>query len=665
MKATLLTIFFLLSLSGLISYGQQRTVPEQQLLSLSLDFAGKNKSNLQQVLDHYSKAPGDSLKLRAARFLIANMTGHFSYAGYLQKGMSDLIDHVKHLEDSLDRKMWRFYADPLVDRAWDSVINKSKAVNPSPSQVFDNKVINAQLLIENIDHAFEAWNYPWSKHLTFDEFCDYILPYRFYDEPLESWRPLYREKFSWLVQAMEKIGSTDPVDACRLINDSLRYKFTFNPAMFSYPAALGPLEVLKGGMGKCLDQAGFANYAMRAMGIPVILEQIPHWADRSMGHEFCSVRKKDGSFASFLGAELPPGKNEIRNVAPKIYRTFYRIQDDRYLVDEVSLGDVSALFDRYQLDVTKEHIPVRDIVLKLPDHSCVPGETIYICVFDNEKWIPFSSTETADGKNAVFKDIGLGAVYLPMAIKSQMLPLSAPLLLKKDGGLSEIRPTGSEVEKVVLSRKYPLGEKQRAWLELVRGGLFQGAGSADFSDAQEIIKISWSEMAMNKYYYGNNGSFRYIRYVFPDSSFGSLAELAVYADSLFQIPLKGKPVASAKVKPEDVKIAFDGRLDNFIYTEAADTYKGEWIGLDLGERTKITAVGLSPRNDTNGIMQGMNYELFYWKDKWVSLGAGTLDSQLRLNYGRVPKGALLLLRNHTEGKEERIFTYENGKQVWW
>ena len=31
----------------------------------------------------------------------------------------------------------------------------------------------------------------------------------------------------------------------------------------------------------------------------------------------------------------------------------------------------------------------------------------------------------------------------------------------------------------------------------------------------------------------------------------------------------------------------------------------------------------------------------------------------------VPDNALLLLHNTTKGKEERIFTYENKKQVWW
>jgi len=36
-----------------------------------------------------------------------------------------------------------------------------------------------------------------------------------------------------------------------------------------------------------------------------------------------------------------------------------------------------------------------------------------------------------------------------------------------------------------------------------------------------------------------------------------------------------------------------------------------------------------------------------------------------LVYDNVPANALLLLHNHTKGKEERIFTYEGGRQIWW
>jgi hypothetical protein len=31
----------------------------------------------------------------------------------------------------------------------------------------------------------------------------------------------------------------------------------------------------------------------------------------------------------------------------------------------------------------------------------------------------------------------------------------------------------------------------------------------------------------------------------------------------------------------------------------------------------------------------------------------------------VPKDALYWLRNHSKGTEERPFTYENGKQIFW
>jgi hypothetical protein len=40
--------------------------------------AGNNRSELEQVLEHYSHDPADSLKLRAAEFLIVNMPEKYS-----------------------------------------------------------------------------------------------------------------------------------------------------------------------------------------------------------------------------------------------------------------------------------------------------------------------------------------------------------------------------------------------------------------------------------------------------------------------------------------------------------------------------------------------------------------------------------------------------------
>jgi hypothetical protein len=40
--------------------------------------AGGNRPELEKVLQHYSVNPGDSLKYKAAVFLIENMPGHYS-----------------------------------------------------------------------------------------------------------------------------------------------------------------------------------------------------------------------------------------------------------------------------------------------------------------------------------------------------------------------------------------------------------------------------------------------------------------------------------------------------------------------------------------------------------------------------------------------------------
>ncbi|MCM1450357.1 MAG: hypothetical protein NC082_08440 [Clostridiales bacterium] len=45
-------------------------------LERALEYAGENRAQLEKVLQHYKD---DSLRLRAASFLISNMPGHYSY----------------------------------------------------------------------------------------------------------------------------------------------------------------------------------------------------------------------------------------------------------------------------------------------------------------------------------------------------------------------------------------------------------------------------------------------------------------------------------------------------------------------------------------------------------------------------------------------------------
>ena len=92
-----------------------------------------------------------------------------------------------------------------------------------------------------------------------------------------------------------------------------------------------------------------------------------------------------------------------------------------------------------------------------------------------------------------------------------------------------------------------------------------------------------------------------------------------------------------------------------------------WIGLDLGpgNTCRVTRIEYCTYSGCNFVEAGDLYELFYFDQKlgWVSLGQQISPSEV-LHYD-IPKNALLWLRDLSKGREERIFTYENGRQVWW
>ncbi len=43
---------------------------------------------------------------------------------------------------------------------------------------------------------------PWAKALSLDEFCEYILPHRLGNEPLEPWMAMYQKAFKSVADTM-------------------------------------------------------------------------------------------------------------------------------------------------------------------------------------------------------------------------------------------------------------------------------------------------------------------------------------------------------------------------------------------------------------------------------------------------------------------------------
>lgn len=652
-----------------------------------MEQAGANKVELLQVLDHYRKNPADSLKLKAAYFLIENMPFHYSSSCR----QLDLFDSA-FFKDLASMKGLEFkykisdinaqIVQSRVMKIWKNTVDHYGDPSTFPIlKIPDQQLIKAKLLIENIDYAFETLKFPWTRHLSFDEFCEYVLPYKFDDEPLESWRPFFMERYKWIIDSIS--DQTDPVEVCTLINNDIAlWLMEGGGAVYKkHPRGFSPSQLTTCKIGFCYQQAASASFAMRAMGLAIARNKIPNWGNRSTGHEFSSVLSKDDRFIDFLGGVLPPGKNEFYNKPPKIYRETFSMNHSSAKEKENIKPFNSTVSN--QLDVTDQYVLTSTFSIDLPKNITNIAKEIYLCVFDNKNWVPVQCTPIHKGK-CVFDLIGRDIVYLPTYYKDgNYVPFGNPFLLTNEGKIQVFEPNNQIRQEVKLYRKYPLFKRIINYTRHMIGGKFQGATNPDFSDANDLYIISSTPAPFFKSYPVKNGMFQYLRYVFPpfsaDSAIGNVAEIGFIGmdGQGNESCLYGKYIGNHNITRKQFEIIFDKKQNNYVTINTEDTVINDypehiittsseplWVGMDLNVPRRITHIGFCPRNDTNSIYDHCTYELFYWDKEWISLGTKKAQENY-LIYSDVPENALFWLHNHTEGKEERIFIYENNEQVWW
>lgn len=288
---------------------------------------------------------------------------------------------------------------------------------------------------------------------------------------------------------------------------------------------------------------------------------------------------------------------------------------------------------------------------------------MYLNVFNNTRWIP-TAWSKVKGDSVSFRHMEPGIAYMPYVYHGKNATSFAdPVLYYDDGRIVHLKLDKERRQSVTLTRKYRIF----FWWEQFRvraiGGRFQGANKPDFSDAVTLHTVP-DAVAMQ--YYDIElppQTFRYLRYFSADSGYNNMAEIRFFSGG---VELKGRIIGtegSLGNRPERTREAvFDG--DPLTFYDAAEA-SGSWVGLKLNVPRTVTGLRYLIRNDDNAIRPGDRYELVYWDNgQWVSLGEQTADRE-QLRYEDAPSGALFLLHNHTRGKEERPFTYENGQQVWW
>lgn len=644
----------------LVLAGMLAVACQDSPLDVTLEWAGDNRAELEKVLVHYAD---DSLKRCAAEYLISYMADKYYYTGE----QLDRYEYLLLVYDSLRRNEQILTGDPpAVKEVWNELNrNYGTLSRRNLQREWDCQTLTADFLIENIDYAFAAWeSTPALWRCNFEQFCEYVLPYRVGEEEPEPYRKVHYERY-------KGIRDTVHTDSMLMVamNDQFFWKehYRSSDLMWSFPLELSVSRMELGRRGSCRHMSNYCTHVMRAMGFPVAIDYVKCWGNRSKGHSWNVLIRPDGS--SFPFDAFGRDSLVFAYKPAKIFRKVYA--RNREGEKKSSSNDVPWELSRSdEVDVTHLYGKTFDIAVECSYPYTGKGRKQYgvICVFDNRAWQPVWWGRIEGGKmhfENMMGDVCYMAAYYD---EGMVMPACEPFILTKEG--EQMRLVLEGKADMRLLRKYPRFERMNLHAMNLRRSRVEASNDAAFRDTTLLFDMYNTPHDVNDSIVTNEEKFRYVRWNIVSYRTGDLAEVAFYGkqgnDSI-ERKLEGT-IIGTPIPTDNTEYPYHNAMDGdpaTFFSKPKETVG--YVGLDLGKgkEARITRVHFHPRSDTNYILIGDTYELCYWDcDHWVSAGT-QVATEHELTFKNVPQGTFYILHDLTKGKEERIFTYENGEQVWW
>ena len=609
-------------------------------LENALKLSGANRGELEKVLSRYAH---DSLKHRAAVFLIKEMPFYFSY-----------VDN--HYSDSLYGVLGQFADSGTYDREKYRPIERRRYAQYG--KVADITTVPADYLIENIEYSFKVWReQPWGKHVSFEDFCEFILPYRIKDEPLTRWKKELYHRYKPVLDSL--YAGTDVVEACGKLNQHLASLPWHYTADFSKPH-LSALFLDKHRVGDCEDMSDLSLYIMRAVGIPVCKDTYFYSPGNMYGHCWNAVLDTNRVTLSYFYKSGDPQRGKQLGYSKgKVHRYCYETRKD--ILDHLFRGEyVPPVFRNYSLkDVSGNYFPDTEANFKCEYLEGTDGGSVWMAAFSPWGWVPIGRGDYAEG-TVRFRHFEPNYYYAVLHYDGQGNERIAapPFRVDSANVLHQLRPAG-RCETMVLKRKYPFSKYRYSFLQHLQDGRFEASNSPDFNRAALLHTITgiptpeWHGVDV-----AGKGAFRYVRYISAKDKPADIGDIRWMGKDG---ELAGRLIHST---PTDDPKGADPKhiLDSNCLTYFTSLDRPGWIGLDLGSPHELSRIEYQPRHDDNNIRPGDLYELFYLSSNgWESLGRQRAKS-LELVYRDVPGNALFWLHNLTRGKEDQVFYYKDGKQ---
>ncbi|MBS6239975.1 MAG: hypothetical protein KH897_16780 [Bacteroides sp.] len=650
---------------------------QESSLERALAASGENRKELELVLDYFR---GDSLKYKAACFLIENMPGAFAVDEEIVAACQPFYQMYDSLSHTYDYDSLSIYDQYPKGKDWgrqiDSLWNAYSSYNNEKlkkDMCIDIKTIKASRLITEIEQAFRVWKENvYTRNYSFESFCDYILPYRQENGLLvDSARQVFYSRHHG--QFFVNSGKNMIEEADSLLR---LYSYIGHSGFHATGIPIWDVTTLeKLRHGLCTHKCWHNTLLFSSLGIAVATDIVPAWANRGSSHSW-SVLIEEGDihpFNPFWEQDLWQYKRLYNNMdyhkywgrfrLPKVFRKTYRYYMEGPLADGVPAKDIPEAFRSLRKkDVSHEYFDTVNVRIKLRK---VPSGTkyAYLCVWNYNNWKPVHWGKITEDV-ALFSGMGKDIVYLPMyCMDGEMVVAADPVLVQKDGKVRILHPEDTREEMVTTQYTgvlaYPLNRYNNGIIAgtVLKGGKVYGRWGDTLCVFPERIELNSQRLQVQ-----SKDSVRYVRMMLPTKGM-ALGDLKFYKETF-----SGKELVKSVRWMTSLPLSFKGEpADNIFDAWSSTGYRRpldtDYVDLDLGECCLLSEVSFCPYLDVE-YKEDEVYELCIWQNGWQVVTSGKGGKPL--HFTDVPKNALWLIRpsSQKERKHVRPFVYENGEVYW-
>lgn len=657
-----------------------------------------NTWEIYRLLAYYKYVECDTLKYAAAKYLVDNMSYHNSDVRICKD--NDTLARWKYETDSIYYSIVQGCV--MKDFPWDTLRHVKKMhrtfveADTLPDVIVDNRMMNDlkeltfNFLREHIDNAFYVWRKsPFAKKLTFDEFKEYILPYRCIEGyGFNETGKTYHDLFAKYVMSDKTANLRTTIHYYNATLNNLR---DMNGKTHRTQIA-GIYDLFSRDFHDCIDIANYGCNILRACGLPVVVEYNICYRSLPGCHYHCSVYNDSiGTWQTFNAESSLPGDGDWAFAeTANVYRTTYAAQKDTPPFLKADGEYVPEILNCPCIkDVTSYLTSTTSITLPFKEQT--ENNLAYLATFhkNNEGLIPVT-WGLIDKKNATvtFENAMPCILYFPIYYsENEHKVFGDPFFIEMTDSMAVIKKlpysehTKSTYNTVMLTRKYPRKPNMIRVAEELVGGRFIGSAKGDFSDAVTLLEIKCPPIpALLTYPLNRTGCYKSYRFqASEEHPYAHISMLEWLTSSKYgyknTMPALHPHILSSA---DTVLLAQESRLVRLMDAVCWEkmSWKAEYDGnmqtapsaypnitLRLKEPQKVTHVRFSPKNADNGIRAGDVYELHYWNKGWHSCGMVKAKYEY-VDFNNIPQECLYWLENKTQGKEEMPFVLDKeNKQL--